>query len=91
MGIFVEAEKYRIDAHENYEAKVYFAAYNSQLEKSSEIYVNGEKIPIKNGVGLLSLKPSNNGKEKLKFVVKWKKQSSIADWKGEKTIEYWLK
>ena len=89
--VFIEAEKYSLNSNENYEAKVYFAAYNTQLEKSSDIYVNGEKLEIKNGIGFLSLKPSNKGKETLQFVVKTKNESSIEDWKTEKTVEYILK
>ena len=91
VDIFIEAEKYKINSNENYEAKIYFAAYNTQLEKFSEIYVNGEKLEVKNGIGFLSLKPSKKGKQKLQFVVKVKNESSIGDWKTEKTIEYVLK
>ncbi len=58
---FIIPEKESVNIGEQYKAKIYLAAYSSNIEEILEIRCNGKPINIKNGVGYIEFTPTEKG------------------------------
>ena len=92
IGIFTDVENSLINSGDSLEAKIYFGAYSENTEKAFDILADGEKIEIKNGVGILKRKVDNKGRNEVKISVRSRKDSKHwKDFEREETLHYVVK
>ena len=63
----INAKKGYVIKGEKFESTVQIGAYSSEFGKNSSITVNGQRVPLKDGVGTFTETASNTGKRTLKL------------------------
>ena len=92
VKVFTDVENSLINRGDSLNAKIYFGAYATNTEEAFDFFADGEKIEIKNGVGLLKLKTENIGPNEIKILVKGSNDSNYwIDLEREETIRYVVK
>ena len=92
VKIFTDIENSLINRGDSLNVRIYFGAYSTNSEKAFDFFADGEKIEIKNGVGLLKIKTENIGQNEIKILVKGSKDSKHwIDIEREETLRYMVK
>ena len=92
VKIFTESKNNQINRGDSLNVKIYFGAYSGNSEKAMDFFADGEKIEIKNGVGIFKRKVENVGKNEVKILVKNREDSKHwVDFEREETFHYIVK
>lgn len=92
VKIFTDVENRQINHGDSVKARIYFGAYSTNSEKALDFFADGEKIEIKNGVGILKIKTKNIGQNEVGILVKGREDSKYwIDIERADTLHYVVK
>ena len=84
----INAKKGYVIKGEKFESTVQIGAYSSEFGKNSTITVNGQRVPLKDGVGTFTETASNTGKRTLKLTCNVKNPLTGETFSENSTFEY---
>ena len=84
----INAKKGYVIKGEKFESTVQIGAYSSEFGKNSSISVNGQRIPLKDGVGTFTETASSTGKRSLKLTCNVKNPLTGETFSESSTFEY---